>query len=90
MYNLQEIIDLETKRVIEVYNDFKKNEIDPIADVGNPEEIIGKPYEQWTPQDIQKLQSVYVYDIEPLEKFVASKEIDKLFKTQELTRQLEG
>ena len=61
-----------------------------MADVGSPEEIIGKKYEQWTPQDLQTLQSVYVYDIEPLEKFVASKEIDKLFKTQELTRQLEG
>jgi len=88
--NYTEIIEEETLRLKKIASEAIQEIVDPIAKIDNPEKIIGKPYAQWTPQDLQTLQGVYVYDIEPLEKFVASKEIDKLFESQELTRQLEG
>lgn len=33
--------------------------IEPIADVGSPEKLINKPYETWTPEDLQLLTQVY-------------------------------
>ena len=90
MYNIQETIKDEISIVGEIFEKVKKELIDPIADIGNPEDIIGKPYAEWTPEDISALKQVYVYDIEPLEKFISGKEIDKLFETQKITRLMEG
>jgi hypothetical protein len=33
--------------------------VEPLADVGNPEKLIKKPYEQWTAQDLQFLRRIY-------------------------------
>ena len=33
--------------------------IEPLTKVGNPESLIGKPYEEWTPDDLQKLIGIY-------------------------------
>ncbi len=36
-----------------------KEVIEPISDVGNPEQVIGKPYESWTPTDLIFLSKIY-------------------------------
>lgn len=33
--------------------------VEPLAAVGNPETLIGKSYEQWTPADIANLSKIY-------------------------------
>lgn len=33
--------------------------VEPLADVGNPEKLIKKPYAQWTPEDLQLLTKIY-------------------------------
>jgi hypothetical protein len=33
--------------------------IDPLEDIGNPEQLIGKKYSECTPEDFQKLSQVY-------------------------------
>lgn len=33
--------------------------IEPISNVGNPEQLIGKPFETWTPEDLQNLVNIY-------------------------------
>lgn len=83
------LVDAEVKKVKEEADAYIEKYIEPIADIGNPEKIIGRKYEQWTPQDIQTLTQVYVYDIKPLEDFIAKKEIDKLWASEEQTRSLE-
>lgn len=52
---IQRVIALKMKAVDIVIDSL----IEPIADVGNPEKLINKKYEQWTPQDIQMLVGVY-------------------------------
>ncbi len=42
-----------------VVDEVIKELVEPIERVGNPEKLIGKPYEMWTPEDIQMLFSVY-------------------------------
>lgn len=71
-------------------DEYVKKYIDPLARVDNPEKLIGKPYESWTPVDYQMLQQVYVYSPETLEKFVNKKEIDRLWEMVKQTKQMEG
>jgi hypothetical protein len=33
--------------------------IEPLSVTNNPEELIGKSFEQWTPQDLTMLKSIY-------------------------------
>ena len=48
--------------------------IEPLAKVGAPEDLIGKPYEQWTPEDLQLLTSIYgTADNTPLSNLVFKK-----------------
>lgn len=36
-----------------------KELIEPLADVGNPEKLIGKKYEDWTEDDLNMLSKIY-------------------------------
>lgn len=33
--------------------------VEPLADVGNPEKLIKKPFAQWTPEDLTLLTKIY-------------------------------
>jgi len=86
--DVKNIVDTEIDRVLKVYGEFKKKEIDPLADVGNPEKIIGKPYGRWTPMDKQMLRQAYVYSPQDLEEFISKKEVDALWSIQDINKKL--
>ena len=65
-----------------------KKYIDPIADIGNPEKLLGKEYKWWTEQDKMMLRQIYVYSPEKLEEFMAKQEVDKLWAMQEFDKKL--
>ena len=44
---------------LEVMDEFIEEEIELLADIGNPEKLIGKKYKDWTPQDLQMLSQIY-------------------------------
>ena len=88
-FNWYEDTEKVIKEIWEVADEYIKEECDKIADVGNPEDLLKKPYAQWTPQDKQRLSEVYVYDKKPLNDFIAKKEIDKLFESIKFTESLE-
>ena len=49
--------------------------VEPLADVGNPEKVIKKPYEQWTPDDLAMLTKIYGQsDPSPLTNLIFRKE----------------
>ena len=76
------------KEILEVADKYIKEECDKVADLGNPEELVHKPYSQWTPQDLRALDGIYVYDKKPLKDFIQRKEIDKLFESIKLTKSM--
>ena len=86
--DVKNIVDTEIDRVLKVYDEFKKKEIDPLADVGNPEKIIGKPYGRWSDQDKQMLRQAYVYSPQDLEEFISKKEVDALWSIQDINKKL--
>lgn len=58
---------------------FIEQYIEPLADVGNPEKLIGKPYEEWTPQDLTMLIQIYgQQEPNPLSNLIFNREYDKV------------
>ncbi len=52
---VDEVIALKMK----VVDEFIKSVAEPLGNIGNPEALIGKKYEDWTPLDIQLLGQIY-------------------------------
>jgi hypothetical protein len=53
--------------------------VEPIEKVGSPEVLIDKPYNQWTPEDLNKLISIYgTGQDSPLQKTIFAREYEKI------------
>ena len=72
---VQELIDEELEAIDELVKEF----VEPIAAVGNPEDLIGKHYRYWTPEDLQKLIGIYgKSDDSPLARVIFNREYEEL------------
>ena len=57
--------------------------VEPLADVGNPEKLIKKPYESWTPEDLTLLSQVYgEQEPNPLSELIFRKSYDNVKKME--------
>ena len=74
---IKEIIGETVEAVQEVFDE----EIKPLVKFGSPQEVIGKPYEQWDEQDFYKAQSILPKIFEP-GGYVAGKEVDALLEME--------
>ncbi len=72
---VQEVIEFKLKAL----DLFLEEMVDPLEQVGNPEKLIGKKYEEWTPQDLQMLGQIYgnAHD-SPLARLIFRKEYEKV------------
>jgi len=75
-------LDKRMARVIalklKVLKRFHDEYVAPLERFGSPEKLLGKPYELWTPQDIQMLGQVYGSGNDtPLARLIAKKEWEK-------------
>ena len=72
--NFANSVDDIIKMKMDVVDEYIKDIIDEIGDIGSPEKLIGKKYETWTPEDIQRLAGVYGEgDDTPLAKLIFQK-----------------
>ena len=74
------LIDKVIEEKLDDADAFIKSFIKPIADIGSPVDVIGKPYEQWNEQDLMRLSQMY--DKEKLERFIFTKEYSKLVELE--------
>ena len=56
---LSDLVEEIVKLKMEAADSFIGEVVEPLGDIGNPEKLIGKPLESWTPQDIALLQGIY-------------------------------
>lgn len=57
--------------------------VEPLRVRENPEKLIGKPYERWTPIDLKLLGIVYgEKESNPLSNFILKKAIEKVAKLE--------
>jgi len=76
---LDEVITEDLRALDEVI----KEDIEALADIGSPEKLIGKKYNEWTPQDKQMLAQIYGVDNESrLSKFIFKKEYEKVLELE--------
>ncbi len=76
------LVDEIIEEKLDAADAFIKDFIDPIGDIGSPAMVIDKPYDEWTPQDLQRLAQIYQRDQDTLNKYIASKEISKLYELE--------
>jgi len=73
---LKQVIEEDLRAIDEIIAE----DIDVLADIGNPEKLIGKKYEEWTPQDLQMLMGVYG---DKLDDFRFNKDYKRLLEIEE-------
>lgn len=83
----KDVLDKAANKVVELnmkaIDIYEREFIKPLIDeIKNPEKIIGKKYQEWTPQDLQMLTQVYQATPQILNDFIASKEYDSLVALQ--------
>jgi len=57
--SLTKAIDKAVELKLKAVDKLLEELVEPLADVGNPEQLIGKPYEDWSQQDLAMLTSIY-------------------------------
>ncbi len=68
---IKEIAEEVNKLCQSVMEEILQEVTKELEDFGNPEKLIGKPFEQWTPQDMQLLGRIYGDDPNnPLSKLI--------------------
>ena len=75
---IQEIVELKLK----VVDEFIEDVIEPLGEIGNPEKLIGKPYEQWTPQELQALGQIYGNEPNALSELIFRKSYEEVKKLE--------
>ena len=77
---VDDVIALKMKAV----DDYIESVVEPIENVGNPEKLIGKPYETWTQLDLQLLGQIYGNSNDsPLAKLIFNKEYEAVRRLEE-------
>jgi hypothetical protein len=72
-------VDEVVQMKLDVADEYIKEVIDAIGDIGSPEKLIGKKYEDWTPEDLQRLAGVYgPGDGTPLARLIFNREYEKV------------
>jgi len=67
---IDEVVELKLKAA----DEYIEGIVEQIADVGSPEKLINKKYEEWTPQDLQMLSQIYgVEEPNPLSELIFRK-----------------
>ncbi len=78
-----EMVDEIVKLKMDVADEYIGDVIDDIGDVGSPEKLINKKYEEWTPQDFQTLAGIYGQgDDTPLAKLIFNKSLEEVQKLE--------
>jgi len=75
---VDDVVELKMKAVDKYIEEI----IEPLGEIGNPEKLIGKPYEQWTPLDLQMLGQIYGPEPNELSKLIFKKEYAKLIELE--------
>lgn len=81
---LIETIDETLALILSVADEYTEEIADQLEDVGNPEKLIGKPFESWTPEDLNMLSQVYGTE-EPnvLSNLIFNKKYDEVKSLEE-------
>jgi len=77
---IDKVVAIKMKAVDQLITDL----VEPLSDVGNPEKVLGKPYENWTPQDLAMAIKIYGQgENTPLTKLIFNKTYERVLRLEE-------
>ena len=79
----EKLTDEVMKQLMEIADTVVDEMLKPIVDFDNPEKLMGKKYDEWTPQDLQRAATVYQSQPDKLNDFISKKEITKLYELEQ-------
>ena len=66
-----------------IVDQFIEEVVDELANVGSPEKVLDKKYEDWTPEDFQKAQFIFGEKlVDPVHGIIPRKEVDSLLRDE--------
>ncbi len=72
---IAKVVDLKMQSIDRIVKDL----VEPLEAVGNPEQLIKKAYDRWTPEDLQLLTKIYgTGDKTPLTNLIFNREYAKV------------
>jgi hypothetical protein len=78
--SVEKVVALKMKAVDSLLEEL----IDPIADVGSPEKLLGKKYETWSPEDLALMTKVYgIKEPNPLSDLIFNKTYKQVKELEE-------
>jgi hypothetical protein len=78
MSDMIELIDQVIEEKLNEADKYITEVVDPIADVGSPEKVMGKKYNQWSLEDKQRAGEIFKNSPETLNKFIFNREFQNL------------
>ncbi|MBE3144772.1 MAG: hypothetical protein IMZ61_12755 [Planctomycetes bacterium] len=76
---LTQMIDEVVKMKMDIVDEYIDEVVAAIGEIGSPEKLIGKKYEDWAPADLQTLAGIYgPGDETALGKLIFTKEYEKV------------
>jgi hypothetical protein len=77
-----EVVNLEMKAMDKIIEEM----IEPLTALGSPEKLLGKKYEEWTPQELQQITAIYgTKEPSPLSNLIYEKTLAKVKLEEEDT-----
>lgn len=80
---LTKAIDKAISQKLEAVDIVLEQLIEPLGELGNPEKLIGKKYEEWTPEEIQRLGQIYGKEPNPLSRLIVNKTYERVKKLEQ-------
>lgn len=81
------------KRVIDKRLDYiekvVKDIVEPVADIGHPEKVLGKRYEEWNREDFMKAKAIYRTDEDAL-NWLTKKNLQQIQQLEDDVKELEN
>ncbi len=81
--DLNSVIAEMIEEDLAILDELVEEEIKPLADLGDPEKLIGKKFEEWTPEDMALLEQIYASNPKPLNKVVFDNTFQAMTEAEE-------
>ncbi len=86
--SLLKMIDEVVNETSDIVDEVVDEYMEVLEVVANPEKLIGKPYQYWTPQDRQLLTQIYGQENPVLKNFIVRKEVASLKQLEQQVSQI--
>jgi len=76
MTDMELAFNEEVEKMLDVLDEIIKTEIEPLMEHRIPSKVIGKPFEEWSAEDLQK--AAIIFGQAHMEEYIGNKKVKEL------------